>query len=114
MTRFMGWPERYECDKAGYRRRSICILTNGDLSHVTKQPDFFMNKFLLNDDPVAYACVEDWYARRHQRENELLDKSGHLIDMTPYCKYLYKMSSGRVYQGCEAYINQTSQMKSRD
>ena len=101
MTRFMGWTGVYKCDKAGYRRRGLCILTNGDLNHVTNLPHFFMNKFLLNDDPVAYACVEDWYARRHMRENQLTWKGEkQVIDLTPYCQYLQRLS-GRVYHGCE-------------
>ena len=99
----MGWPSRYACDKGGYRRNSLCMFSNGDLSHLSKQPDFFVNKFQLKDDPIAYACMEDWYARRLERENELTARGEKtLIDPNPYCKYLFKMSGGQVYQGCES------------
>ena len=105
MSRFMGWPGVHDCH--GYRRHAICILSNGDLNHVTKQPYFFANKFQLIDDPVAYSCMEDWYARRHQRENHLTKAHRNLVlDMTPYCEHLYKRSCGNIYKGCENFLRE--------
>ena len=106
MSRFMGWPYTYQCDKAGYRRHDLCMFTNGDLNFVTNRVEFLANKFQLIDDPVAYSCMEEWYLRRHQRENELTKNGTQLvIDMAPYCKHLHMMSSGKVYKGCETFLS---------
>ena len=81
------------------------MMTNRDLDDVSRQPFFMVNKFQLIDDPVAYSCMEDWYARRHKRENDLIKNGANtVIDMTPYCQYLHMISCGKVYQGCEKLI----------
>ena len=107
MSRFMGLESRYRCDKAGQRKHGICILTNGDLHYVTSLPYFIINKFKLIEDPVAYACMEDWYARRIAQEEEHAEQHGanHLLDLTPYCIYLHKISGGKYYEGCAEMIS---------
>ena len=102
----MGWPSRYACDKGGYRRNSLCMFSNGDLSHLSKQPDFFVNKFQLKDDPIAYACMEDWYARRLERENELTAKGVYfLINLTPYCTYLSRCRAAKFSRAVKTVFN---------
>ena len=54
-ARFSGWVYEYPCK--GKSRNSICVLSIHDLPYLIKINNFVADKFLLDDDPIAY----QWY-----------------------------------------------------
>ena len=84
MTRFVGWRNSYEC-KSGKHRHHICVLSVDDLQDVVKQREFIVNKFMLEFDPIAYQCMEEFYEDRVRNQAK--------IDMNFYCGFMKPRSS---------------------
>ncbi|XP_074659158.1 beta-1,3-galactosyl-O-glycosyl-glycoprotein beta-1,6-N-acetylglucosaminyltransferase-like [Tubulanus polymorphus] len=70
ITRFKNWgsyPFAYPCP-GGRRRRSICMLSIGDLPILSRRPELFANKFLPEHSPLAYDCLEELHFN-HTRDD---------------------------------------------
>jgi hypothetical protein len=60
-----------------------------DLPLLRRRPEFWADKFMLSQDPVAYQCMEEWYDERVE-----LGGKGHLVlDMNHYCSMIEPYSS---------------------
>ncbi|RMZ94883.1 beta-1-3-galactosyl-O-glycosyl-glyco beta-1-6-N-acetylglucosaminyltransferase-like [Brachionus plicatilis] len=44
----------------GELRHNICVFSLEDLPELTTRSEFFLNKFLLDYDPISYQCMEEW------------------------------------------------------
>ena len=66
-------------------RNYICILSIHDLDALVKSNHFMANKFMLDYDPLAFQCMEEWIQKKI--DNKLI------IQMDIYCEYLKKYSS---------------------
>jgi len=66
IARFKNWiggaPNSYPC--AGKQERTICIFGVGDLPQLIARPELFANKFHIDHEPSAYACMEELLANR--------------------------------------------------
>ena len=58
-TRFSPWRLEYNCSTS--LRHGICILPVNDLPFVFSLNHFILNKILLNQQPVFYQCMEEFY-----------------------------------------------------
>lgn len=75
-ARFIGWKGKYRCN--GFVRHNICVFSAIDIPELIEKNEFFVNKFLLEYDPFAYECMEEWLSQR------IL--SNHSVNMLQYCK----------------------------
>jgi hypothetical protein len=73
----------YDCK--GIWRRSICVFGIEDLPFITRKKHFIVNKFLLEYDPIAYQCMEEWFAEKKKKNSSL---GTPLIDVSFYCKFI--------------------------
>ena len=56
-SRWIIWYEDiYEC--YGSIIRSICIFSLRDLQFLITRREFFANKFILEENPIVYQCME--------------------------------------------------------
>lgn len=69
MTRYSIWHPRskqktssLQCD--GQWVRNICIFSVGDLYRLYDRAELFANKFFLNNDWVAYDCIDELVLNR--------------------------------------------------
>lgn len=53
------WTKESNC--SGQWIRFICNIGAGELSLIRNQPHFFLNKILMEYDPIAFKCLEKWY-----------------------------------------------------
>jgi hypothetical protein len=58
-----------------------------DMPLLRRRPEFFVDKFILSYDPVAYQCMEEWYDERVEKGDELF------LDLNHYCTEMQKYSS---------------------
>ena len=87
LARFAGWGGEYKCK--GVWRHGVCVLSLADLPEIIQKPHFAVNKLMLNYDPVAYQCLEEWL------DGRLLgaDKSpSNTLNMHVYCQHIMKRS----------------------
>ena len=84
-VRYSGFRQKYkECN--GKIRNGMCIFSIGDLFHLANLKNyFFVNKFLLDYDPITYQCMEELYFDRAKNQRQI-------IDMKEYCAVLKKFS----------------------
>jgi N-acetyllactosaminide beta-1,6-N-acetylglucosaminyltransferase len=59
---YVKWYPEVKC--AGYWKRGICILGVGDLPDLLTRKEFFVNKFELDSQPLAFECIEAWLQQR--------------------------------------------------
>ena len=92
-TRFIGWKQKYNCK--GKLRHNICIFSIEDIPKLTPRPEFFLNKFLLDYDPITFQCMEEWITNKVSL-NQTADVSSYcrLSFVKPYsvhpsCTNLY-------------------------
>ena len=81
LSRFAGWGGEYKCK--GMWRHGVCILSIRDLPFLTSRPHFFVNKFLLDYDPVSYQCMEEWLD-----EKNLAYKNNSHVNLFDICEFL--------------------------
>ena len=76
-ARFIGWRDKYNC--SGFYRHNICVFGTGNLPLLTSRWEMFVNKLMLEFDPICYMCMEEWYIKRiHSNEKH---------DLYGYCRY---------------------------
>lgn len=78
-SRFIGWKNSYKC--MGQLIHNICIFSLEDLPELVTRKEFFLNKFMLEFDPVSVQCMEEWLNSKitlHQT-----------VDMIYYCRLLF-------------------------
>jgi len=79
LTRAKHWLTRSDrC--SGRWLREVCNIGWPDLPWVIAAPEMFLNKVRLEDSPLAYRCLEQWYrdrvaARRRHLANGLTSSS---------------------------------------
>lgn len=78
-ARFIGWKNSYKC--MGELRHNICVFAIEDLPELVTRTEFFLNKFLLEYDPIAYQCMEEWI------ENRVM--SYQTLNIINYCRLLF-------------------------
>lgn len=65
---FMGvyvkWSSMVHSRCAGKYVRWVCVLGVGDLSDLLTRHEFFVNKFDINYQPLAFDCAERWLQHR--------------------------------------------------
>ncbi|CAF0812376.1 unnamed protein product [Brachionus calyciflorus] len=57
-ARYIGWKNSYKC--MGELRHNLCVFSIEDLPELVTRNEFFLNKFLLQYDPISYQCMEEW------------------------------------------------------
>lgn len=65
----------------GELRHNICVFSIEDLPELVTRNEFFLNKFLIDYDPISYQCMEEW-----------LDKKVSLyqtVNVINYCRLLF-------------------------
>jgi len=65
--------------------RYICNLGVGDIARVNGAKQLFVNKIRLEQDPVAYRCLELWYLNR-SRSYENIDFNVSFYSDLPFVK----------------------------
>lgn len=82
--RLVTWQGHGPCH--GLWRNGVCVLSSKDLPYVAEKDHFIVNKLLLNFDPVAYQCLEEWYEERRIAQEEL----GHkfMNNLYRYCEFI--------------------------
>lgn len=83
IARFAGWGTEYNCQ--GKWRHGVCVFSIGDLPEMINRRHFFVNKFLLEVDPVSYQCMEEWFNER--------DRMNLTVNMFFYCSWIKPHSS---------------------
>jgi hypothetical protein len=51
--------------------RFICIFSLKDLPVLIVRPEYFLNKFRLEYDPIAYQCMEEWMNNKIETQEPL-------------------------------------------
>jgi hypothetical protein len=46
----------------------VCIFSLRDLSLLITRHEFFANKFILDYDPIAYQCMEEWIFKQSKSQ----------------------------------------------
>ena len=67
---FIGWNNKYKC--MGALRHNVCMFSLEDIPNLVSRAEFFVNKFLIDYDPIAYQCMEEWILNKislHQTIN---------------------------------------------
>ncbi len=86
MSTFVQWKSNMtKC--SSFYRHDICIISLYDLPRMVQRHEFFANKLMLDFDPLAFQCMEDWYTERVA----LGDRTN--IDLGFYCKFMQTHSS---------------------
>ena len=57
------WGNKKTCP-SHYIKHGICINGLNSLKIITQRREFSANKFLLNFEPLALDCMEEWYFNR--------------------------------------------------
>jgi hypothetical protein len=78
-ARFIGWKDLYKC--MGEHRHNICVFGVEDLPELVTRNEFFANKLMLDFDPIAYQCMEEWLANK-------TSLSQH-VNIINYCRLLF-------------------------
>ena len=78
---------KFKCN--GYFKHGICVFSVGDISVLLEKSEFFVNKFEIEFDPIAYQCMEDRFIDRIF--------SNSVVNMVQYCRQSH----------LKAYINHT-------
>lgn len=63
------WTKVEECK--GTWQRFICVLGLGDLYRLTDRHELFVNKFDIDQDPLAFSCMEEWFFNRNRKNTDL-------------------------------------------
>ncbi|CAF0750780.1 unnamed protein product [Brachionus calyciflorus] len=85
LARYISWKHIKKCN--GIYRHHICVFSLGDLTNLIKSKKFFVNKLMLEYDPLAYQCMEQWI---DTRVRHTIDKN--LQHREFYCNWLRKRS----------------------
>ena len=64
MAVYVKWQSGSRCICEGKYVRYICILGVGDLHELLPRREFFVNKFDLTYEPLAFECAERWLQHR--------------------------------------------------
>ena len=85
ISRAIAWDifDAYQCK--GEYVREVCIFTRADLPWLLRQPNFFANKFRLEMDSQAVACLEAIIDQRTRSRALTLDQSYYLS--LPHVRY---------------------------
>ena len=85
ISRAIAWDifDAYQC--RGEYVREVCIFTRADLPWLLRQPNFFANKFRLEMDSQAVACLEAVVDQRARSRALTLDQSYYLS--LPHVRY---------------------------
>lgn len=67
-------------------RHDICVFSVEDMPEFLNSKYFFVNKFLLEFDPIAYQCMEE---RLEKRKADMHHKN---IDLSFYCDWIKRHS----------------------
>jgi hypothetical protein len=59
IARYVHWESIHECK--GIWRNQVCVFSIEDLPKIKEAKEFIVNKFLLDFDPIAYQCMEEFY-----------------------------------------------------
>ncbi|CAF0878558.1 unnamed protein product [Brachionus calyciflorus] len=78
LVRYSGWYPNYKCN--GKLRHGMCVFGIRDLANLISRNEFLINKLLLNVDPIAYQCMEEWFDEKEK------EKSSFNLDI--YCDYI--------------------------
>ena len=81
--RFAVWYDSNKCK--GYYRHGVCVFSIEDLPKFPDLNHFVVNKFLLEYDPVAYQCMEEWYFDR--------EKNKPIVNIRFYCDWIQPHST---------------------
>jgi len=93
-SRFIGWKPSYNCK--GEFRHNICVFSIGDLPELVTRNEFFLNKFLLEYDPISYQCFEEWLNNKvsvHQT-----------VNIVNYCRLIFVLPYS-VHSSCSNLID---------
>ncbi|CAF0913068.1 unnamed protein product [Brachionus calyciflorus] len=70
LLRYSGWYPYYECK--GIIRHEMCVFGIRDLPNILKnRTEYLINKFMLNVDPIAYQCMEEWFDEKEKAKSNL-------------------------------------------
>jgi hypothetical protein len=64
------------CD--GIRIHSLCVFSFRSLPRLITRPEYFLNKFRLEYDPIVYQCMEEWINTKIE--------SQEIIKIHDYCQ----------------------------
>jgi len=64
MAVYVKWSSNKGTKCAGKYVRWVCILGVGDLHELMSRREFFVNKFHIEFQPLAFECAERWLQRR--------------------------------------------------
>ena len=59
---YVKWYPLAKCH--GVLKRGVCVLGVGDLPDLLVRPEFFVNKFAIDYQPLALECLEAWLEHR--------------------------------------------------
>jgi hypothetical protein len=74
-ARFIAWKGKYNC--TGFYRHNICVFGTANVPDLIKREEYFINKLMLEFDPIAYQCMEEWFNRRIE--------SNKVVNFFKYC-----------------------------
>jgi len=87
--------------------RYVCNVGVGDLPWVIASPHMFVNKIRLEQDPLAFLCLELWYRDRVQRQRHL-PNGNDTFDVSVYA------SEAFVRNHVSIFLRQLSQLLKAD
>ena len=83
-SRFSGWRfDNFNCKT--YFRHDICMLSLEDLSFLIQLNEFVYDKLLLEEEPVTYQCLEEWFDYKVRNKP--------IISFYKYCEIIKKHST---------------------
>jgi hypothetical protein len=50
---------------------SVCVFSIRNLPQLVTRPEYFLNKFRLEYDPIAYQCMEEWMNNKIKTQEPL-------------------------------------------
>ena len=86
-SRFIIWGDSFKCN--GKYQRGVCIFSFGDLSLLITRHEFFANKFLLDYNPIAYQCMEEWINNKNRYSSLNLNAYCHQPVLSIYNEHFY-------------------------
>ncbi|CAF1138072.1 unnamed protein product, partial [Brachionus calyciflorus] len=69
LIRYARWYPNYKCN--GKLRHGICVFGIRDLPNLITRNEFIINKLMLNVDPIAYQCMEEWFDDKEKEKSTL-------------------------------------------
>ena len=75
-ARFIAWKGKFNC--TGIYRHNICVFGVGNVPYIIKRDEYFLNKLMIEIDPISYMCMEEWYLER--------TLSNYTVDFFKYCR----------------------------